>query len=64
MVALVPDDQVLAPWAKAHLLNKPKAGNEHGNPVVYYGEDGEEKLGFLDNEERLWPILACIGDMR
>ena len=64
MVALVPDDQVLAPWAKAHLRNKPKDGNEHGNPVVYVGEDGGEQLGFLDNDERLWPILACIGDMR
>ena len=66
MVALVPDDEVLAPWAKAHLRNRPQvgAGNEHGNPVVYRGADGGEQLGFLDNDERLWPILACIGDMR
>jgi len=64
MVALVPDDEVLAPWAKAHLRNRPQAGNEHGNPVVYRGADGGEQLGFLDNDERLWPILACIGYMR
>ena len=41
-----------------------QAGNEHGNPVVYIGADGGEQLGFLDNDERLWPILACVGDMR
>ena len=66
MVALVPDGEVLAPWAKAHLRNRPQAGagNEHGNPVVYRGADGGEQLGFLDNDQRLWPTLACIGDMR
>ena len=63
MVALVPDDEVLAPWAKGHLRNVPQAGagNEHGRPVVYRGADGEEQLDFLDNDERLWPIRACIG---
>ena len=63
MVALVPDDEVLAPWAKAHLRNRPQvgAGNEHGSPVVYRAADGEEQLGFLDNDERLWPIRARIG---
>ena len=59
MVALVPDDEVLAPWARGHLRNVPQAGagNEHGRPVVYKGADGEEQLGFLD--QRLWPIPAC-----
>ena len=63
MVALVPDGEVLAPWAKANLRNRPQAGagNEHGSPVVYRGADGEEQLGFLDNDERLWLIRACIG---
>ncbi len=59
----MPDDEVLAPWARAHLRNRPQvgAGNEHGSPVVYRGADGEEQLGFLDNDERLWPIRARIG---
>ena len=58
------DPNVLAPWAKGHLRNVPKAGsdNDNGRPVVYKvhgADDSEQQLGFLDRDNKLWSTLVC-----
>ena len=58
------DPNILAPWAKGHLRNVPKAGsdNDNGRPVVFKmlgADDSEQQLGFLNRDNKLWPTLVC-----
>ena len=58
------DPNILAPWAKGHLRNVLKAGpgNDNGRPVVFKmpgANDNDQRLGFLDRDNVLWPTLVC-----
>lgn len=63
-VQLIDDPNRLAPWAKGHLRNVPQAGsdNDNGRPVVFKmpdADDSDQRLGFLDRDNTLWPTLVC-----